>query len=255
MPKDIWTIANTALRAGLDLALPIHCLGCGREGAALCDDCVAQLPRLDSPYCRVCAAPGISGLCRNCRRENPLGGIAGVRAPYLMDGLARAAVHHFKCHNCKVAAPVLAAALANYLETNPLPGDTLTPVPMHRKKLRQRGYNQAALLARGLGKITGLPVNDNLLVRRRNSPPQALARNVQERRENIADAFAGVGDVLGKNIILVDDVCTTGSTLGACAAVLLEAGAASVRGLTLTRERLQFGVEYDLIPSETLPVP
>ena len=170
--------------------------------------------------------------------------LEGIRAPYLLEGVIRAAVHSFKYRNVRAAAPCLGRLLAKYLAVNPLPGGLLVPVPMHPRKLRQRGYNQAYLLARELGKATGLPVEEKLLHRTRNTPAQVQAVSRRERIENLAGAFACPGNVAGqtlagKSLILVDDVSTTGSTLAACAAALKENGASMVWGLTLCKEGIQ----------------
>ncbi len=113
----------------------------------------------------------------------------------------------------------------------------LVPVPLHRKRLRERGYNQSALLAKQLGKLTGLPVEENCLVRQRPASPQARSSNVEERRQNVSGAFACVNDRLdGKKVILIDDVATSGATLEACADALKDSGVSAVWGLTFARE-------------------
>ena len=121
-----------------------------------------------------------------------------------------------------------------------MPGDVLVPVPLHPKKLRERGYNQAELLAREIGKGTGLPVDTGLLSRTRHTLPQARSGGPTRRRDNMAGAFDCGSDVSGRSFILVDDVCTTGSTLNACGEALLAAGASSVWGLALAREGMAF---------------
>lgn len=111
------------------------------------------------------------------------------------------------------------------------------PVPLHPKKLRERGYNQSGLLAKQLGLFLGLPVIENSLKRKRNTPPQTKIISRDERWRNVSDAFVcNGGDVKGRNVLLIDDVCTTGATLDACAQALKSAGAISVWGLTLARE-------------------
>jgi ComF family protein len=111
-------------------------------------------------------------------------------------------------------------------------------VPLHPRRLRSRGYNQAVLLARELGKLAGLPVEEKALRKERNTPPQARATSAHERRENVKGSFSCRPEsVEGKQVLLLDDVCTTGATLEACSLVLKEAGASSVWGLTLARER------------------
>lgn len=222
----------------IEFLFPARCLGCGQEGAFLCASCLAGLPRHLPPYCVKCGQglpPTDSGpgLCLRCRQV-PLD-IDGIRSPYLFVGTVREAVHAFKYRQLRALAPTLALLLHQYLAAQPLPADTVMSVPLHRRRLRERGYNQAALLARELGKLLGLPVV-NALRRTRDAPPQARAATAEDRRRNVAQAFATSRPLEGRAILLVDDVCTTGATLEACARALKRAGAASVWGLTLARE-------------------
>jgi len=132
---------------------------------------------------------------------------------------------------------LLAQLLSDYLLNNPVPGEVLVPVPLHYKRLRERGYNQSHLLAQRLGKLINLPVVDDCLVRQRHAPPQARTSTVDERRSNVADAFSCRDLRLkGKQVLLIDDVSTSGATLDACARGLKEAGATTVWGLVLARE-------------------
>jgi ComF family protein len=127
--------------------------------------------------------------------------------------------------------------MANYLQDNPVHGEVLVPVPLHLRRLRERGYNQSSLLAGELGKLIALPVIDDSLCRLKDSLPQARTTTVEERRRNVANAFACRDEKLsGRSVILIDDVCTSGATLESCAVALKAAGAVSVWGLTLARE-------------------
>jgi ComF family protein len=127
--------------------------------------------------------------------------------------------------------------MGDYLTENSVPFDVIVPVPLHPKRLRERGYNQSLLLANELGKLTALPVNDNCLVRKIYNVPQAKTVSVEERRQNVIGIFSCVNeDLLEKKVLLVDDVTTSGATLNACASVLKTGGAMSVWGLTLARE-------------------
>jgi ComF family protein len=111
------------------------------------------------------------------------------------------------------------------------------PVPLHDKRLKERGYNQSALLAKELSRLTGFPVNETCLVRNVYNVPQAKTRNVEERKQNVIGIFSVVNDdLLEKKVLLIDDVTTSGATLNACASPLKKTGAASVWGLTLARE-------------------
>jgi ComF family protein len=153
-----------------------------------------------------------------------------------MEGAIREAVHSLKYHGVRAAAPQLGQLLAQYLEGHPMPGDVLVPVPLHPRRLRRRGYNQSALLAREVSKLTSLPVKEELLVRVKDTPPQVEAASLEDRRKNVAGSFECVGDVRGQAVLLVDDVVTSGTTMAACAAALKSAGATSVWGLALARQ-------------------
>ena len=134
-------------------------------------------------------------------------------------------------------APLLARLLRNYLTIHPLSAEVLVPVPLHSKRLRERGYNQSALLATELGKLTGLPMVEDCLIRQVHNPPQARTATVEERQSNVADAFVCRDDSLrDKQVIIIDDVSTSGATLNDCARALKAAGAAGVWGLTVARE-------------------
>jgi ComF family protein len=163
-----------------------------------------------------------------------------------MEGAIREAVHRLKYNNLRAIAPILGGLLADYLDAQQLPmqapsagsGQVLVPVPMHHARERRRGYNQAYLLAKEAGKRLGLPVIPQILSRLSNTPPQTKSFSAQERKANVRGSFRCPHPFLvnGLEVVLVDDVCTTGATLEACAIALKEAGAASVWGLTLARE-------------------
>jgi len=131
----------------------------------------------------------------------------------------------------------LAVLLNDYLTTNPIPGEILVPVPLHGKRLRERGYNQSSLLAKELSKLTRLPVVNDSLIRHRFTPPQTRTTTVDERRSNVVNSFTCLDHRLrDKQVLLIDDVSTSGATLDACAVALKAAGATSVWGLVLARE-------------------
>jgi ComF family protein len=146
-------------------------------------------------------------------------------------------VHQLKYNNLRAITVELARLLFEYLKINPMDGDILIPVPLYHKRLKERGYNQSALLALELGKLASIPVDSAGMVRERYAVAQARTRNVEERRRNVAGVFQYHGEgVRGKNVIIIDDVSTSGATMNACAAALKAAGAVSVWGLALARE-------------------
>ena len=153
-----------------------------------------------------------------------------------MEGTIREAIQALKYRDLRAAAPTLGRNLARWLESTRVPGEALVSVPLHMRRLRARGYNQSALLASELGKRTGLPVLEDILVRTRDSPPQVSLSSQEERMRNVEGSFECVGDARGRGFILVDDVVTTGSTMYACATVLKAGGARAVWGLALARE-------------------
>jgi len=188
------------------------------------------------PLCPKCGRPQSSAtLCSTCLSWQAE--IDGIRSPFRFDGAIRQAILELKYRNLRALAVLLARLLNDYLTANPVPGEVLVPVPLHRKRLRERGYNQSRLLAQELGKLTSLAVVNDCLIRQRHSPPQARTPTVDERRSNVANAFfCSDGRLRGKQVLLIDDVSTSGATLDACAQVLKEAGAASVWGLVLAKE-------------------
>jgi ComF family protein len=220
----------------VDSFFPRRCVGCGKGGGFLCPECLGKLPRLLPPLCPHCGRPQASGIvCPSCWQRQTE--IDGIRSPFRFDEVIRKAIHELKYRNLKAISPCLAELLADYFRSNPLPGEALVCVPLHPRRLRERGYNQSSLLARELGRRIGLPVIEDCLIRVKQAQPQVRAVDVEERRRNVADAFVCRDEkVRGKQIILIDDVCTSGATLESCAAALKNKGATSVWGLTLARE-------------------
>jgi ComF family protein len=223
-------------RAALDLFFPQKCLGCGDEGELICRQCLKSLPRITPPVCPRCGKPQSSGiLCSGC--INWQADIEGIRSPFKFEGTVRQAVHQFKYKNLRSLGPPLASLLGEYLRMYPLPVQVLVPVPLHPRRLKERGYNQSAILAGELGKLVNIPVADDCLVRLKYILPQAQTKSAEERRYNVINAFGCRNTLLqNKNVLLIDDVATSGATLDACAAALKSNGTLSVWGLVLARE-------------------
>jgi ComF family protein len=222
--------------AALDFLFPQKCLGCGKEGDLICRACERLLTRIVNPVCPRCGRPQASAiLCPNCVEWRS--SLTCIRAPLRFEGLTRQIVHQFKYQNLRSLTVPLATILKNYLRKEPLPAEIVMPVPLHPRRLRERGYNQSQLLARELSRLMNLPLFENELKRVKYIVPQARTRSVQERRENLKEAFqCRVFSQPGKAVLLVDDVATSGATLDAGAKALLAAGSGPVFGLTLARE-------------------
>jgi ComF family protein len=223
----------------LDLFYPPRCPGCDRVGFLFCEACQARIEALPEPACIRCGHPAPTEiLCPDCRQiPSNLDRIASsaVFAHPLRD-----AIHDLKYNNNRDIARPLGACMAAYWQEHRLDADLIVPVPLHRGRLAERGYNQAALLARVLGREVGVRVAEDLLERQR-ATQQQVGLGAVDRRQNVAGAFTGRGDVRGYNVAVIDDVCTTGSTLEACAEALEAVGAAGVWAFTLARARWEPG--------------
>lgn len=220
------------LEALADLFYPQWCVGCdGRASDLLCSPCFESLPWTGSPACERCGLPTASETpaCGACKFVDFA--FTTARAPLRYEGVGKKIVHALKYRGYttvveRLAAPLLAEAADGERF------DAVVPVPLHRARLRRRGFNQAALLARGLAGRINTPVSDTLQVVR--STRDQVELSAAERRQNVAGAFSAGTRTRGK-ILLVDDVFTTGATTSACAAALLDAGAAEVHAITLCR--------------------
>ncbi|MBI2845853.1 MAG: ComF family protein [Chloroflexi bacterium] len=169
--------------------------------------------------------------------RRPNSALNGLRALGYFDGRLRKAIHALKYSGRRPVAKPLAQLLARYLENNPLPYEVIMPVPLHLKRTRERGYNQAEILAQELGNLTSKKVDVQSLIRHRLTPAQ-VGLSEEERLTNVRGAFQVLGEGLqGKAVLLVDDVATTGATLEACAHALRAGGASKVWGFVLAKER------------------
>jgi len=220
----------------LDLLFPQACIGCGKEGGLLCTACCRLLPRLTPPLCPRCGKPQSGDrLCPACAGGQMA--IDGIRSPFRFMGVIREAIHQLKYQNLRLLALPLARLMGDYFVTEPVPGEVLVPVPLHQKRMRERGYNQSSLLAQELSNIIRVPVVEDCLIRNQYALSQTKTMAVEQRRNNVARAFACRNrELAGKEVLLIDDVATSGATLNACAATLKAAGAASVWGLVVAQE-------------------
>ncbi len=231
--------ALTLLRQGgtglLDLVYPPRCPGCGSIGTVLCASCQARIEPPPGPACIRCGHPASTeSLCPTCRATPSH--LDRIAASAIFASPLREAIHELKYNNGRALARPLGAHMVAYWQKHAFSADVIVPVPLHRARLAERGYNQAALLARVLGQATHIPLDEKAVVRHKATQQQALL-NAVERRENVRDAFSCDDTVTGKRIVLVDDVATTAATLEACAAALLAGGASAVWAFTLARAR------------------
>ena len=234
----ISAILRACTQWALDFALPPRCAGCGvivADVHAFCSDCWKQVEFLGESGCRTCGMPleaTDAESCAICLAEPPR--IARTRAAVAYGDLSRGLAIRLK-YGRKVA---IARTMARYMA--PLVSDSsdavLVPVPLHRRRLWQRGFNQSALVARELSRRIGA-VSDPFVLQRTRPTPPLKGMSAAQRRRTVSGAFR-VRDkdrVAGRTIILVDDVLTTGSTADACARALTRAGAARVELVSWAR--------------------
>ena len=211
-------IPKRLLRSALDVLFPVRCIGCGGSGAYLCEACLTRVkpPAPEAP---------------------PEGGpLANVLTPFAYEGVARDAVRLLKYRGLRALAPEMARPMARELALAVPPPFTLVPVPLHPARRRERGFNQAELLAREIARVLDAPLALGVLRRVENTPPQVRTATAAERLRNVRAAFAAPHPPDGGTLILVDDVTTTGATLSSAARALLSAGASRVYGLAFAHE-------------------
>jgi ComF family protein len=238
-------LAARTLLGLLDVVLPPRCLACGAAVAAqgrLCASCWRSLTFLAPPHCRTCGYPlphavPEAPLCGSCAVEPPA--YDRARAVLRYDEGARTLILAFKHADRTDTAPAFGRWLARAGAELLADADLIVPVPLHRWRLLRRGYNQAAVLARALARESGVAMVPDLLQRRRATRSQQ-GLGAQARLANItAGAFRPHPwhrrQIADRKLLLIDDVMTTGATVGACAQVLRRAGAARVDVLTLAR--------------------
>lgn len=232
----------------IDIIYPARCHICrsfilndSRPNNHFCPDCLNGFSKISPPLCTICGIPFESlseenHLCEECLRKRPF--FDGLAAPYLYEGRIMDAIHQMKYAGKTYLAdslgPLIASFATKWLD-NP-EGLLMMPVPLHPKKLRERGFNQSLLLARTMMPILGTEL-DFLSLRRVIYTRSQTGLKSEERKRNVRRAFTidGQRELEGKTVILVDDVATTGNTMNECARVLKKAGVEKVFCLVLAR--------------------
>ena len=240
----------------LDILFPIQCLGCQKEGTYLCSSCFKTIPLKEKQVCPHCQRASLLGkVCLSCKEYSPLDGLL-VASKY-ENKLLQELIHNFKYKYIKELAQPLGKILVNFLKTQhiyPLEEKQnfkqfiflpqifqeketiIIPIPLHRRRLRERGFNQSELLSQEIEKIFNWKIENQLLIRKYYSKPQ-IKLSEKERKENVKNIFfcPQREKIEGKRIILIDDVVTTGATMNEAAKTLKLGGAKEIWGLALAR--------------------
>ncbi|MCM1043980.1 MAG: ComF family protein [Candidatus Gastranaerophilales bacterium] len=222
----------------LQLLFPLRCPVCDRiapYGEKICLSCMERLKPITPPWCMKCGKKlrEDGELCGDCRKRTHL--FVRGRALYEYESVAPS-IYRMKYGNRREYAAFFGEETARYLGDfiQKIRPDALIPIPLHKKRIRKRGYNQAALLAREIGDRTGVPVYEDLLIRVKNTVP-LKRQNPEERQNNLKKAFIiAQNDVKLKTIILIDDIYTTGSTMDEAAATWRTAGVENIYFIALS---------------------
>jgi len=212
-------------------------LGEGQQG--ICPDCLCKIQWIEPPFCSICGTPFVSKEadthpCGSCITHKKYFTIARALGCY--EGPLRTAIHRWKYQEKTPLTSFFGERMEKglYRYWDPPPFDLLIPVPLHPKRLRERGFNQSLLLVKELSHRTGIPYEKRLLQKKRQTLPQ-VELSGREREKEVRNSFRIIKReaLRGKTILLVDDVYTTGATVNECAKVLLAAGAERIDVFTI----------------------
>jgi ComF family protein len=234
MPVNLAYRAYQFLWEAMDWLYPPNCGGCGVSGVRWCMDCMHKTIEIMPPICPICGNPNMNNEpCARCQITPPL--FTSLRSSTVFTGSIREAIHKFKYQHDIGLGEALSRLMISSLVKLNWSLDLITSVPLGLVRFKERGYNQATLLARPIALFFHIPFSTHALSRIRETRTQ-VGLNVIERMENMSGAFQAKGNlVYGKNILMVDDVATSGATLNACAKALLDEGASRVYGFSLAR--------------------
>jgi len=222
----------------LGILYPQTCCFCGKVSRnPICDSCAEKVEYISEPICKKCGKPiwkEEQEYCKDCT-EHQFEYEQG-RSLWLHQGLVKKSIYQFKYHNRRIHGEWYAKELFRLYghKLKEWGIDCIIPVPLHKRKKRMRGYNQAEIVAKHLGQISGIPVDTKSVVRVRNTKAQKRLNN-QERKQNLVNAFQVQKTwKMAKNVLVIDDIYTTGATINAVASVLKEKGARKVCFLTIS---------------------
>lgn len=222
----------------LDWVFPPSCSGCGKLGRRWCSDCEAGLVPLRNNICDICGYLIENGtVCSRCAVNPPE--FTMLRSVYEYQGGLRNAIHRLKYDNDLGVGEILGRKCADHLERLHWKIDLVIPVPLGKKRRKERGYNQAAMIAYPMSLMLGIQYGQKQLVRSKETVTQ-VEYNAEQRKQNVHEAFSAPNSHLkGKNILIIDDVITTGSTMDECARALKKAGVKNVYGLSVARTMIK----------------
>ena len=225
----------------LDILFPKFCINCGKEGSYLCQDCASLIDITERQYCPFCNPPKIVSdgrTCSSCRKTKKLNGL--YSATSYNNQIIKKLVYQFKYSYIKEISNPLSKLIISHFDnlnkTRDILDHVLIPIPLHKKRLKKRGFNQSEEIAKELSKSLGIPVYNNVLIKIKQTRDQTKLKR-EEREKNVKGAFVCENRKLihNKKILLVDDIFTTGATMEQGAIALKSAGAKEVWGVVVAR--------------------
>jgi len=227
---------------GIDFLYPPICGGCGKRGERWCKHCQEELEPIPEPKCDLCGLPQkAEGICISCQKKEPA--FSASRSWAVFGGPIQNALHRMKYRQDLGLGDALVATMLDAVDTFGWDIDLVVPVPLGKKRYKERGYNQAGLIARPLAWAKGWHYAPHVLRREKETISQ-VGLSAEEREINVRDAFfADREKVAGKNVLVVDDVSTTGATLNSCAKALRNGNAQEVYALSLARALPHHGLK------------
>lgn len=233
MEISLIEILYQAFWRALDWIYPPDCASCGIPGQNLCKECQSKIRFVSSGMKNTCDSTILLYSKSGGHEKRKIQTFNAVKMLALYEGVIRECIHELKYNNNRGLGELFSAWLADLVRKEGWDIDIVIPVALNPDRVRQRGYNQSAVIARPLAVRLHKPYTQYALERIRNTPTQ-VGLNAEERRHNVAGAFSAETDmVVGKNVLLVDDVLTTGATLEACTIALLQAGVSGVYCVTV----------------------
>jgi len=220
--------------SGVDLLFPPVCGGCGTNGKRWCQDCQSRVPIIRHDFCESCGIPTINGeTCEKCKSDPPA--YRMMRSWAVFDSPVQNALHTLKYRHNVGIGEALALQLTEFVKGLNWRVDLLIPIPLGRKRLKERGYNQVGLVAQPLSYGIGWEYTPSALWKSRETRSQ-VGLSISQRRENVFGMYQANPEIVkSRSVLLMDDVATTGSTIPSCTQALLAAGAREVYALTIAR--------------------
>ena len=222
----------------MDFLYPNTCCFCGKVSRkSLCEKCEKEIIYVEEPRCKRCGKPirtKEAEYCLDC--EARVFAYEQGKSVWVHSGKVRWSIYQFKYHNRRIYGKYYAKEMLRLYadKIREWKIEMIVPVPLHRKRKRQRGYNQSEILARIISKNLGVPLGNHVVIRKKNTKPQKSLQH-DDRRKNMKDAFQVVRLDKGiRNILVIDDIYTTGNTIHEVAKCLRDAGAQKVFFLTIS---------------------